>query len=216
MENIDLSDLENGRLEQAITDFMSRMQVYNAGIKEIKTKLEILDDEFKAKYDYDPIHHIESRLKTPRSILNKLRSRGLAVTYENIKNEITDIAGVRVICNYIDDTFKIAEMLGRQDDLKQLRRADYINAPKESGYRSLHLVVEVPIFLAESTMPVPVEIQIRTIAMDFWASLEHRLEYKGGNDVDEALRYRLRICAEAISEVDAEMQAIQKEILGGK
>ena len=196
----------------ALKEFRILMQLYSAGINTVKNKLQTLDEEFHAKYDYNPIHHIESRLKEPRSIFDKMQRLGLPITLEGMQVGLSDIAGVRVICNYIDDAETIAELLLRQDDVELVKKSDYIQHPKESGYRSLHLVVSVPVYLSESTQRVPVEIQIRTIAMDCWASLEHHLAYKSDGVIPEDLRYRLRICAMAIAEVDEEMQAIKKEI----
>lgn len=196
----------------SMKEFRILMQLYSAGIDTVKNRLQILDEEFHAKYDYNPIHHIESRLKEPRSIFDKMTRLGLPFTLEGMQCGLSDIAGVRVICNYIDDAEKIAELLLRQDDVELVKKSDYIRRPKESGYRSLHLVVTVPVYLAESTQRVPVEIQIRTIAMDCWASLEHHLAYKTDGVIPDELRYRLRICAMAISEVDEEMQAIKREI----
>lgn len=196
----------------AMKEFRVLMQLYSAGITTVKTKLQILDDEFHAKYNYNPIHHIESRLKEPRSIFDKMQRLGIPFTLEGMQCGLSDIAGVRVICNYIDDAETIAELLLRQDDVELVRKSDYIRHPKESGYRSLHIVVSVPVYLAESTERVPVEIQIRTIAMDCWASLEHQLAYKSDGVIPSELRYRLQICAMAIAEVDEEMQAIKQEI----
>lgn len=199
-------------LEQTMREFTGRMQIYNAGIKEIRTKLEILDEEFQTKFAYNPIHHIESRLKSPQSIVKKVRAKGLPVTVESFSDNITDIAGIRVICNYIDDIYRVADLLTNQDDVTLVRVRDYIKNPKPSGYKSLHLIVEIPIFLSTGAIPIPVEVQIRTIAMDFWASLEHKLKYKTSDDVSPDLRERLRICAEGISSLDLEMQDIHNEI----
>ncbi len=199
-------------IEQTVRSFAERMQIYRAGIKEIRTKLEILDEEFQTKFSYNPIHHIESRLKTPQSIVKKVKAKGLPVTVESVSANITDIAGIRVICNYMDDIYRVADLLTSQDDITLIRVRDYIKNPKPSGYKSLHLIVEVPIFLSTGSVPIPVEIQIRTIAMDFWASLEHKLRYKTGNDVSPDLRKRLKKCADGISELDAEMQDIHTEI----
>ena len=193
-------------------EYAAQMQLYNAGIKEIKTKLEILDDEFSTHYEFNPIHHIESRLKSPRSILEKLQRKNLPITLSALRTGIYDIAGVRVICNYIDDVYRVADLLMAQHDLRLISKSDYIKNPKENGYRSMHLVLEVPIFLAEGPVNVMVEVQLRTIAMDFWASLEHQIRYKADVDVSEELRRRLQICAEAISEVDVEMQEIHREL----
>lgn len=192
-----------------LQEFRSQMHLYRAGIRTVEMKLETLDEEFHAKYDYNPIHHIESRLKEPRSIFEKMERMGVSLTIEDMKRTLTDIAGVRVICNYISDVEKVAELLLKQDDVTLIRRSDYIHKPKESGYRSLHLVVSVPVYLSERTERVPVEVQIRTIAMDCWASLEHHLSYKAKGEIPEDLRYRLQICAMAIAEVDAEMQEIK-------
>lgn len=208
----ELELLMDDSLEMNIQDFLNQMMIYNSGIKEIRTKLEILDEEFQTKYSYNPIHHIESRLKSIKSIMEKIKEKKLEVTVENIRANVTDIAGIRVICNYLDDIYKVEKLLLTQSDVTLLRRRDYIKEPKTSGYQSLHLIVEVPIFLSDGAIPIPVEIQIRTIAMDFWASLEHKLKYKTDNDVAEDLRYRLKICARAIQELDTEMQNINNAI----
>lgn len=208
----ELELLMDDSLEMNIQDFLNQMMIYNSGIKEIRTKLEILDEEFQTKYSYNPIHHIELRLKSIKSIMEKIKEKKLEVTVENIRANVTDIAGIRVICNYLDDIYKVEKLLLTQSDVTLLRRRDYIKEPKASGYQSLHLIVEVPIFLSDGAIPIPVEIQIRTIAMDFWASLEHKLKYKTDNDVAEDLRYRLKICARAIQELDTEMQNINNAI----
>ena len=209
-ELADISD--DSELGAIMKKFVARMQLYRGGMKEINTKLEILDEEFKTKFSYNPIHHVESRLKSMPSIIKKIKSKGLDVSIDSISENITDIAGIRVICNYIDDIYRVAEMLTAQDDVKLLRVRDYIKNPKTAGYRSLHLIVEIPVFLSTGPVPVPVEIQIRTIAMDFWASLEHKLRYKTGNSVDDDLRERLKKCAEEISALDTEMQEIHTTI----
>lgn len=209
----ELVDIEEGsELEKTMKKFSARMQLYRGGIKEISTKLEILDEEFKSKFSYNPIHHIESRLKSMPSIVKKIKSKGLEVSIDSISENITDIAGIRVICNYIDDIYRVAEMLTAQDDVKLIRVRDYIKNPKPSGYKSLHLIVEVPVFLSTGPVPMPVEIQIRTIAMDFWASLEHKLKYKTNNAVDDDLHERLKKCADEISVLDYEMQDIHNTI----
>ena len=210
--NSEFEMLLNNSLEIDIQAFFDQMMIYNAGIKEVRTKLEILDDEFQTKYAYNPIHHIESRLKSVKSIVNKIKEKNMDVTLHNIKENVTDIAGIRVICNYLNDIYEVEKLLLKQSDVKLLRRRDYIKTPKSSGYQSLHLLIEVPIYLSDGPRPIPVEVQIRTIAMDFWASLEHRLKYKSDNEVAEDLRYRLKICAKAIQELDVEMQSINKVI----
>lgn len=202
----------NTDITDTLQEFMALQQLYDAGIKEVRTKLEILDDEFKIKHDHNPIHHMEYRLKSVNSILGKLEKRGLEVSLDSIVTNLTDIAGVRVICNYVSDVYKIADLLIKQSDIKLIAKKDYIKHPKENGYRSLHLVVEVPIFLAEKVQPTTVEIQIRTIEMDFWASLEHHLRYKADNEVPDGVRDELIECAKTISNLDYKMQGIHEEL----
>ena len=182
---------------------------YHAAIKEISTKLEVLDNEFSVKYDYNPIHHMQCRLKSIDSIMEKIERKGWPREIESVY-KITDFAGVRVICNYIDDIYTVEDSLLRQDDIKLLKRKDYIKNPKESGYRSLHLIVEVPIFLSDRTYNMPVEIQIRTIAMDTWASLEHELKYKRKEDMPRYVVQELKNCAKSMAELDATMERIHK------
>ena len=194
--------------------YKEMMQLYDAAIREVRTKVEILDSEFKVRYAHNPIHHIDSRLKSPMSIRGKLARKGLPPTLEAAEANLNDIAGVRIVCNYLEDIYHIAGLLTRQHDVELVRRRDYIQNPKESGYRSLHLVVRVPVFLSSHTELVPVEVQIRTIAMDFWASLEHQLRYKSDCVTAQHLRQRLQRCAEASAALDLEMQAIYREIHG--
>lgn len=182
---------------------------YHAAIKEISTKLEVLDNEFSVKYDYNSIHHMQCRLKSIDSIMEKIERKGWPREIESVY-KITDFAGVRVICNYIDDIYTVEDSLLRQDDIKLLKRKDYIKNPKESGYRSLHLIVEVPIFLSDRTYNMPVEIQIRTIAMDTWASLEHELKYKRKEDMPGYVVQELKNCAKSMAELDATMERIHK------
>ena len=182
---------------------------YHEAIKEISTKLEVLDNEFSVKYDYNPIHHMQCRLKSIDSIMEKIERKGWPKEIESVY-KITDFAGVRVICNYIDDIYTVEDSLLRQDDIKLLKRKDYIKNPKESGYRSLHLIVEVPIFLSDRTYNMPVEIQIRTIAMDTWASLEHELKYKRKEDMPGYVVQELKNCAKSMAELDATMERIHK------
>ncbi len=198
--------------------YMEMVQLYNSAIREITTKLEILDSEFRLRYDHNPIHHIDSRLKSIASIVEKLRRKGEPVNIQSARERLTDIAGVRVVCNYIDDIYRIADVLSAQDDIAVLRRTDYIEAPKENGYRSLHLVVSVPVFLSGGSVPVPVEVQIRTIAMDFWASLEHQIRYKSAEAIrdDDALRAELKRCAEESAALDLRMQEIYRQLKEGR
>ena len=154
------------------------MFLYNAALKEVATKLEILNDEFQHVHKYNPIEHIKTRIKSPESIVKKLKRYGFETSVENMVKEINDIAGVRLICSFTSDIYRLAEMIGNQSDLKVISIKDYIKKPKESGYKSFHMIVSVPVYLSDSVVETKVEIQIRTIAMDFWASLEHKIYYK--------------------------------------
>ena len=194
--------------------YREMMQLYSAAVREVRTKVEILDEEFRTRYAHNPIHHIDSRLKSPQSMMKKLARKGLPQTLEAAEANLNDIAGVRIICNYLDDIYRIAELLRRQRDVEFVHMRDYIQNPKESGYRSLHLVIRIPVFLSSHTELVPVEVQIRTIAMDFWASLEHQLRYKSNHETTQQLRRRLQHCAEASEALDREMQDIYREING--
>ena len=188
--------------------FLEMSHLYDAAIREIRTRLEILDREFSIYYASNPIHHIDSRLKSPASIVEKLERKGWPVSVESAEAHLQDIAGVRIICNYIDDIYRLAGMITRQPDLELVRQKDYIENPKPNGYRSLHLVVRVPVYLSSHTELVPVEIQIRTIAMDFWASLEHQLRYKNDSEAAVSLKKRLKRCADQSAALDLEMQRI--------
>lgn len=219
-QTIDLSILlpenaNNTLLEQGIAqlqEYQAMRQLYNGAIREITTKLENLDDEFSTRYAHNPIHHMESRLKSLKSIVGKLQRKGLPLTLASAQEELFDIAGVRVICNYIDDIYDLADMLCGQGDVAVLRRRDYIQEPKPNGYRSLHLTVRIPVFLSTGSVGVPVEIQIRTIAMDFWASLEHQLRYKAEHTVPPSLRAQLKACAEESAALDLRMQEIYRQL----
>jgi putative GTP pyrophosphokinase len=182
--------------------------LYRSALKVAVTQMEILDEEFASLYDHSPIHHIEYRIKSMDSIIDKLKRRGHAVTIDNIYAHITDVAGIRVICNYLDDIYYLRRLLTRFESFQVLRESDYIKEPKPSGYRSLHLIVDVPFVISEGTLHLPVEIQLRTIAMDMWASLEHELRYKSQRTFTADDEARLRLCSEAISEIDREMQNI--------
>ncbi len=199
---------------KTLQEYREMQQLYNGAIREIKTKLDILDEEFKVRHAHNPIHHMESRQKSIESIMTKLYNNGFQLSLESAKENLLDIAGIRVICYYIDDIYRIAEMITSQGDITPIRVRDYIASPKENGYRSLHIVARVPVFLSQRTEHVPVEIQIRTIAMDFWASLEHRLKYKGAAEVPEGVQERLARCAETSAMLDREMQDIYHAING--
>ena len=195
--------------QQALAAGMVRVtHLYRSALKVAVTQMEILDEEFARMYDHSPIHHIEYRIKSLDSIVDKLRRRGYDVTIDNIYAHIQDLAGIRVICNYMDDIYYLRSLLTRFESFRVIREVDYIKEPKETGYRSLHLIVNVPIVISEGTMVLPVEIQLRTIAMDMWASLEHELRYKSDRQFTEQDAARLRLCSDAISEIDREMQDI--------
>ncbi|MDM7915509.1 MAG: GTP pyrophosphokinase family protein [Candidatus Eisenbacteria bacterium] len=198
----------------AIRAFLATENLYLAAAREITTKLENLNDEFKCTKDRNPIHSITTRIKTPKSIMDKLLRRGFPVNVESARENLTDIAGVRVICSYIDDIYLIATLLVSQDDIELIRTTDYIKSPKANGYRSLHIIVTVPVFLSDRTERVKAEIQIRTIAMDFWASLEHELAYKLGDGRNESVARELMACADEIAEVDLRMQALHDMTAG--
>lgn len=203
---------ESEKLFDQIQDFRLLMMKYGCAIREVKTKFEVLNDEFSAKNNRNPIEMIKARVKSPESLLGKLKRLDLEPSAENISDYINDIAGVRIICSFVDDIYKIADMFTSQDDVTVLKVKDYIKNPKENGYRSYHLIVEIPVFFSNKKQNVKVEIQLRTIAMDFWASLEHEIKYKKEIESSDDLIKRLKKCADIISSTDYEMQNIGKEI----
>ena len=186
--------------------------IYNSALKEIGTKLEILNDEFQDVHKYNPIEHIKARMKTSESIVKKLKSRGYESTIENMVEHVNDIAGIRVICSFTSDIYRIADMLAAQDDLRILATKDYIKSPKPSGYKSYHMLVTVPVFLSNRVVEVKVEIQIRTVAMDFWASLEHKIYYKFEGNAPEHIQQSLVNCAKIVEQLDAEMLSLNNEV----
>lgn len=194
-----------------LVGFVELDYLYSSALKEISTKLSILDDNFNYQYKHNPIHHMERRVKEMHSLVKKLNRKGFEVSAQSAKDNIMDIAGIRVVCNYLDDVYVIEKMLLRQEDVKLLKRKDYITHPKENGYRSLHIVVSIPVFLADSVEVTPVEIQIRTIGMDMWASLEHKIRYKNDTDT-EKYKGLLEQCASEITNVESKMQQIHSEI----
>ncbi|MCI9270852.1 MAG: GTP pyrophosphokinase family protein [Dorea sp.] len=189
------------------------MFLYTSALKEVGTKLEILNDEFQHVHSYNPIEHIKTRIKAPESIVKKLKRHGHETSIENMVKYVNDIAGVRLICSFTSDIYKLAEMIGNQTDLKVLSIKDYIKNPKESGYKSYHMLVSVPIFLSDSVVDTKVEIQIRTIAMDFWASLEHKIYYKYEGQAPEYISKDLRECADMVATLDDKMLQLNEAIL---
>ncbi len=211
MEETPITKIPSELYEQA--EKMQELFLYNrCAIKEIQTKLEILNDELAFKTQRNPIESISSRVKNPKSIIEKMARKGLPMTVEAVWENLSDVAGVRVICSFLEDIYDVAAMFMKQDDIEVLEIKDYIKNPKPNGYRSLHLIVQVPIFLSDKALPMKVEVQIRTIAMDFWASLEHQVKYKKGIDGAEAISEELRQCAETINLTDKKMQDIYHKI----
>ena len=198
------------------TKFYNLMMMYRCAIREIQTKLEVLDDEFSVENNRNPISFIKTRIKQPNSIYDKLQKMGYEFTTENIQTYLNDVAGVRIVCAFIDDIYMISDLITQQDDIKVIEIKDYIKNPKPSGYRSLHLIVQVPIFLQKNKKMVNVEVQFRTIAMDFWASLEHKIYYKFEGHAPEYISRDLRACAEIVSNLDAKMLQLNEAILEEK
>lgn len=205
---------DEGLATDQITEFIDQMQVYEGAMYEISTKLEILDSEFQVRFAHNPIHHMERRLKSVNSILGKLKRRGLPINVDAIKDNLFDVAGVRVICNYRDDVYSVSNYLSAQNDIQALRVKDYIQKPKQNGYRSLHVIYAVPVFLSSGPHYTPVEVQFRTIAMDYWASLEHALRYK--TDLPDMKlnehSQTLLDCARSLQNIETQMQNIHRDI----
>ena len=208
------SDLD--ALSAIAEPFQILMSYYRCAIMEVETKFRVLDVQLSMNSENNPIETIKTRLKRPESILGKLQRRGIPLTVEAIEKNLFDIAGVRVICSFPEDIYRVADCLLRQDDITLIEKKDYIKHPKENGYRSLHLIIEVPIFLQDEKRMMKVEVQLRTIAMDFWASLEHKLRYK--KDLDDvidnytSISQRLKACAELSANLDAQMEIIRNQI----
>lgn len=194
-------------------ELIKMTMIYNCAIRRVKTKFQVLNDELSITRQRNPIEFIKSRVKQPNSIASKLRRKGFPITVESVMQNLSDVAGIRVICAFIDDIYKVADMFTAQDDIELIKRKDYIKKPKMNGYRSLHLIVEVPVFFSDHKEQVRVEVQIRTIAMDFWASLEHQLKYKKDVDDAENIIYELRACADVINRTDYHMQSLRDRIV---
>lgn len=185
--------------------------MYKCAIREVRTKAEVLNEEMSVRYHRNPISNITSRVKKPESIIQKLHKKGLPFTIEAVMANLSDVAGVRIICEFVDDIYTIASLIAMQDDLRVIKIKDYIVNPKPNGYRSYHMIVEIPVFFSKGKTPMRVEIQIRTMAMDFWASLDHELKYKKDIDpeTEETIAEELHACAERIAETDTIMQQIR-------
>ncbi len=192
--------------------FSDMLMMYQCAIREIRTKFEILNDDLSFRNNRNPIEMIKSRVKKPQSILEKLKRRNLELSVTSVLENLNDVAGVRVICSFVDDIYKVAEMFTRQDDVTVIEIKDYIKNPKPNGYRSYHMIVEIPVFFADRKQPVKVEVQFRTIAMDFWASLEHGMKYKKDMPKAEEIIAELKDCADIIAKTDLRMQDINERL----
>ena len=205
MSNIPKSD-------DQVDQWRSVMFLYDSALKKVNTKIEILNNEFVNRYDYNPIEHIKSRLKTADSIVKKLKKDGHDVTIENMMEYLSDIAGIRIICSFTSDIYQIAEMIAHQADVTVLHVKDYIKNPKPNGYKSSHMVVTVPVYLSDGPVETKVEVQIRSVAMDFWASLEHKIAYKFEGNAPENLLKELKACADIVDMLDAKMFSLNEAI----
>lgn len=212
MRSFLLTDQDQDTL-QRLEEFNHLMMKYHAVIREVTTKLEILNDEFSHSKRRNPIETISFRIKKPISIAQKLRRKGVPVAVDSIMSTLNDVAGIRVICSFVDDIYAVAEMLIQQDDVRLIEKKDYIQNPKPNGYRSLHLVLEVPVFFSTHKEPMRVEVQIRTVAMDFWASLEHQIRYKNHTAETRRIAEELKECADVIAQTDLRMQALRDEVM---
>ncbi len=195
-----------------IDQWQSLMFLYNSALKEISVKIEILNNEFIQIYKYNPIEHIKTRLKTAESIVKKLKLHNMEATVENVAEKINDIAGIRIICSFIPDIYQIADMIAKQSDVTVLQVKDYIKNPKPNGYKSYHMVVTIPVYLSDGPQETKVEIQIRTVAMDFWATLEHKIYYKSQGNAPDYLQQDLKACADVVDVLDAKMYSLNEAI----
>jgi putative GTP pyrophosphokinase len=198
------------------SDLTRFLMVYKFGIDEMMTKINILRDEFTYARDYNPIEHVKSRLKSPESIIAKARRKGSPQTIEGVREYVRDIAGIRITCSFTSDVYRIMDMITRQGDVTVVEIEDYIAEPKPNGYRSVHVIVEIPVFMSDRVESVYVELQIRTVAMDFWASLEHKIYYKHDRAVPDELREELRIAAETARDLDLKMEALHGRVHGAR
>ncbi|MBQ9863513.1 MAG: GTP pyrophosphokinase family protein [Lachnospiraceae bacterium] len=205
-------DVSNKERNSVVQTWNEVTLVYSSALKQINTKLEILNDEFQHVHQYNPIEHIKSRLKTPESIVKKLKKYGQESTIENMVAYVNDIAGIRVICSFTSDIYEIAKMISSQSDIKVIEVRDYIKNPKPSGYTCYHMLVTIPIYLSDKIVDTKVEIQIRTVAMDFWASLEHKINYKFEGNVPEYIQNELVECAQMVSKLDDRMLLLNEEV----
>ena len=204
-------EFAGNRMEE-VENWETLMFLYDAALRQVSTKIDILNEEFAHVHKYNPIEHVKSRIKEPRSIVKKLKRHGREVTLENMLKYINDIAGVRIICSFTSDIYRIADMLARQKDLTVLELTDYLAKPKASGYRSYHMLVTVPVYLSDGVVDTKVEIQIRTIAQDFWASLEHKIYYKFEGNAPDFISKELQSYAHIVAELDDKMLSLNEAI----
>ena len=205
--------VDEHKLFDKINDYTQLMMMYNCAVREIRTKFEVLNDDLSVKNSRNPIEMIKTRIKKPDSIAEKLFRRGFELTLDSIMTNLNDVAGIRIICAFVDDIYEVAEMFLRQDDVKLIEIKDYIKNPKPNGYRSYHMIVEIPVFFADRKQYIKVEVQFRTIAMDFWASLEHQMKYKKDIDNTDDIVLQLKSCADTIAETDIKMMNIRKKLI---
>ncbi len=205
---IDLDEIKDSKSE-----FEKIMLMYDSALKEIETKINILSDEFQMLYKYNPIEHVKTRLKSPDSIVKKLKRKGFEATYTNLINELDDVAGIRIVCSFIPDIYRLVEMFDKTPDIKIIERKDYIKNPKESGYSSYHLIAIVPVSFSSGIVNIKVELQIRTIAMDFWASLEHKIKYKYDGNLPKNLSKELIECSKMINKLDRKMSKLGNTLM---
>lgn len=203
-------------LGEDVDSWKTLMFIYNSALKEVTTKLEILNDEFQHVHQYNPIEYIKSRIKSPESIVKKLKRDGYESTISNMAEHINDIAGIRIVCSFTSDIYRMAEMIGKQNDLTVVSVKDYIKHPKQSGYKSYHMLITVPIYLSDRVEDTKVEIQIRTMAMDFWASLEHKIYYKFEGNAPDYISRDLRECSDIVSMLDEKMLSLNEAIIKAK
>jgi len=195
-------------------EFQRFLMEYRFGLQEIETKISILREEFHEMHDYNPIEHVSSRVKSPDSIVEKIQRRGIEPDFDSVRAHITDIAGIRITCSFVSDVYRLFDLLTAQDDITVREVEDYIATPKGNGYKSLHTILEVPVYLSTGRVDVPVEVQFRTIAMDFWASLEHKIYYKYDRQVPMGLTESLREAAETAAALDERMERLHREVHG--
>ncbi len=215
-ENIELIDYVTQAGTKGVDVWDSAMLLYNSAMKEMRTKVDILNDEFKHVHQYNPIEYVKNRIKSPESIVKKLKRYGYTDSIENMVLYCNDIAGIRIVCSFTSDIYAIADMIGRQNDITVISIKDYIKNPKPSGYRSFHMIVSVPIFLSDKVVNTKVEIQIRTIAMDFWASLEHKIQYKFEGNVPEQISTDLWECSDIVNMLDNKMLSLNDAVMQTK